>query len=291
MMIIWLQGIWLPEHGYSFANTPLWAGIYMLPLTGGFLLAGPISGILSDRFGSRPFATGGMLLAAATFIVFEFLPINFPYWEFALLLLANGTAMGCFASPNRAGVMNSLPPEHRGAGGGMNVTFQNSAQVLSIGIFFTLVIIGLSGALPSSLYHGLSAHGVPRPEAAHVAHLPPVSTLFAAFLGYSPLEHLLPAQVLHHLTRAQFQAIVGRSFFPSLIASPFGSGLHTAFDFAAAGCLVAALASWARGKRYVYSERRAVRAGETLVAPETAPAGTDAPVAGRSLGVGPGVGP
>ena len=153
------------------------------------------------------------------------------------------------------------------------------------------MIVGLSGALPASLYHGLSAHGVPRPEAAHVAHLPPVSTLFAAFLGYSPLEHLLPAQVLHHLTRAQFRAIVGRSFFPSLIASPFGSGLHTAFDFAAAGCLVAALASWARGKRYVYSERRAVRAGETLVAPETAPAGTDAPVAGRSLGVGPGVGP
>ncbi len=287
MMIIWLQGIWLPEHGYSFANTPLWAGIYMLPLTGGFLLAGPISGILSDRFGSRPFATGGMLLAAATFIVFEFLPINFPYWEFALLLLANGMAMGCFASPNRAGVMNSLPPEHRGAGGGMNVTFQNSAQVLSIGIFFTLVIIGLSGALPSSLYHGLSAHGVPRPEAAHVAHLPPVSTLFAAFLGYSPLEHLLPAQVLHHLTKAQFQAIVGRSFFPSLIAAPFGSGLHTAFDFAAAGCLVAALASWARGKRYVYSEGRAVRAGETLVAPATAPAGIDAPVSGRGLGVGP----
>ena len=260
MMIIWLQGIWLPDHGYSFGNTPLWAGIYMLPLTGGFLLAGPISGILSDRFGSRPFATGGMLLAAGTFIVFEFLPINFSYWQFALLLLANGLAMGAFASPNRAGVMNSLPREHRGAGAGMNVTFQNSAQVLSIGIFFTLVIIGLSGSLPTSLYHGLAAHGVPRPEAAQVAHLPPVSTLFAAFLGYSPLAHLLPASVLHHMTQAQLSQVTGRRFFPSLIASPFGSGLHTAFDFAAAGCLVAALASWARGKRYVFTEMEAARA-------------------------------
>ena len=256
MMIIWLQGIWLPEHGYSFSNTPLWAGIYMLPLTGGFLLAGPVSGILSDRFGSRPFASGGMVLATCTFIMLEFLPINFTYWEFALLLLANGLAMGFFASPNRAGVMNSLPAQHRGAGAGMNVTFQNSAQVLSIGIFFTLVIIGLSASLPTSLYSGLVAHGVSHKEALHISHLPPVSTLFAAFLGYSPLEHLLPLSVLHHLKPAQLNTIIGRSFFPHLIATPFGSGLHTAFDFAAGGCFVAALASWARGKRFVYSDQQ-----------------------------------
>ena len=145
----------------------------------------------------------------------------------------------------------------------MNVTFQNSAQVLSIGIFFTLVIIGLSGSLPASLYQGLAAHGVPRPEAAHVAHLPPVSTLFAAFLGYSPLAHLLPATILHHMTHAQLSQVIGRRFFPSLIASPFGSGLHTAFDFAAAGCLVAAFASWARGKRYVFTDKETAQALST----------------------------
>ncbi len=252
MMIIWLQGIWLPEHGFSFSQTPLWAGIYMLPLTAGFLIAGPASGALSDRFGSRPFATGGMLLAAASFILLETLPINFSYWTFAVLLLMNGLAMGAFASPNRAGVMNSLPPQDRGAGSGMNATFQNSAQVLSIGIFFTLVIVGLSGTLPSSLSHGLMAEGISRPVAEKVANLPPVSTLFAAFLGYNPLAHLLPASVLSSLPATHRAVVLGRSFFPHLIAVPFSSGLHAAFDFAALGCLIAAGASWSRGKRYVY---------------------------------------
>ncbi|HTW07889.1 MAG TPA: MFS transporter, partial [Acidimicrobiales bacterium] len=258
MMIIWLQGIWLPEHGYSFSQTPLWAGIYMLPLTAGFLLAGPLSGYLSDRFGSRPFASGGMALAVLTFVLLERLPVDFSYWEFAGLLLLNGIAMGAFAAPNRAGIMNSLPPQHRGAGSGMNSTFQNSAQVLSIGIFFTLVIIGLSASLPTSLGHGLVAEGVAPAEAARIANLPPVSTLFAAFLGYSPLAHLLPAKVLAALPAGRKATLLGRSFFPHLIAKPFGDGLRTAFDFAAGGCAVAALASWARGKRYVFSPNTAV---------------------------------
>jgi MFS family permease len=254
MLIIWLQGIWLPLHGYDFARTPLWAGIYMVPLTVGFLIAGPISGFLSDHFGSRPFATGGMLAAALSFGLLELLPVNFPFPAFAALLLLNGLAMGAFAAPNRAGVMNSLPPQHRGVGAGMNSTFQNSAQVLSIGIFFTLMIVGLSGTLPSALFHGLTAHGVP-PAAAHrAADLPPVSTLFAAFLGYSPVEHLLGAPVLAHLSAANRALLNGRSFFPSLISKPFESGLHAAFDFAVLACLVAAGASWLRGGKYVYSE-------------------------------------
>ena len=177
MLIIWLQGIWLPQHGYDYADTPLWAGIYMLPLSVGFLAAGPISGILSDRFGSRPFATGGMLAAALNFGLLEALPIRFPYWSFAFLLLLNGLAMGAFAAPNRASVMNSLPREHRGSGAGMQMTFQNSAQVLSIGMFFTLMIIGLAATLPSTLYTGLVQHGVPAGAAAQVANLPPVSIL------------------------------------------------------------------------------------------------------------------
>ena len=253
MLIIWLQGIWLPRHGYSFSATPLWAGIYMLPLTAGFLLAGPVSGILSDRYGARPFATGGMLGAAVSFLFLELLPTEFSYPVFALLLLLNGLAMGAFAAPNRAGVMNSLPPEHRGAGAGMNSTFQNSAQVLSIGIFFSLMIAGLASALPRSLYGGLTAHGVPGAVATRVAHLPPVSTLFGAFLGYSPIEHLVGQPVLSHLPRGQSQILEGRGFFPDLISAPFRSGLHAAFGFAIAACLVAAVASWLRGGRYHWS--------------------------------------
>jgi MFS family permease len=270
MLIIWLQGIWLPEHGYSFTSTPLWAGIFMLPLTLGFLIAGPASGYLSDHYGARPFATGGMLVSALAFGLLELLPINFSYIWFAAILLLLGLSMGAFASPNRAGVMNSLPPEHRGAGGGMNQTFQNSAQVLSIGIFFTLMILGLSSNLPHTLTAGLEAHGVPQGTAIQIGHLPPVSVLFAAFLGYNPASELLGPHVLNHLTPANAATITGRRFFPSLLSQPFRSGLREAFAFAIGACLIAAAASWSRGGRYIDGE-----AGEQLWAvPET-------PLAGR----------
>jgi MFS family permease len=251
MLIIWLQGIWLPEHGYSFSATPLWAGIYMLPLTAGFLLAGPLSGYLSDRFGARPFATGGMITAAVSFFLLEQLPIDFGYPAFAAILLLNGLGMGAFASPNRAGVMNSLPPSDRGAGGGMNSTFQNSAQVLSIGIFFTLMIVGLSHSLPSSLQNGLTSHGIGAATASKVSHLPPVSVLFAAFLGYNPVQQLVPASALKAVSPGNYATLTGRSFFSQLISGPFSSGLHEAFLFAIIACLVAAAASWSRGGRYV----------------------------------------
>ncbi|HEY3962814.1 MAG TPA: MFS transporter [Gaiellaceae bacterium] len=249
MLIIWLQGIWLPEHGVDFASTPLWAGIRMVPLTVGFLLAGPLAGLLSDRYGSRPFATGGMVVSAVSFLLLALLPVNFSYPLFAGILLLMGLSMGAFAAPNRAGVMNSLPAEHRGAGGGMNQTFQNSAQVLSIGIFFTLMIIGLAARLPHALATGLEAHGVSPATAAHVSHLPPVSVLFAAFLGYNPAKELLGPHVLAHLPAHDAAAINGRGFFPQLIAGPFHDGLHEAFAFAIGACLVAAVASWSRGQR------------------------------------------
>ena len=254
MLIIWLQGIWLPLHGFSFSQTPLWAGIYMLPLTAGFMLGGPVSGFLSDRYGSRPFATGGMIAAALSFGLLELLPVDFSYTGFALLLLMNGLAMGAFAAPNRAGVMNSLPRRHRGVGAGMNATFQNSAQVLSIGIFFTLMILGLSSTLSSSLYHGLVAEGVPTAAADRVAHLPPVSTLFAAFLGYSPMQHLLGPAVLAHLPANKVAVLTGREYFPKLISGAFVNGVHAAFDFSVVACLVAAAASWLRGGKYVYRD-------------------------------------
>jgi MFS family permease len=251
MLIIWLQGIWLPLHGYSFTDTPLWAGIYMLPLTIGMLISGPTSGYLSDRFGARGFATGGMLATALSFVLLALLPTDFSYPAFAAILFMTGASMGLFASPNRAAVMNSLPPGDRGAGGGMNQTFQNSAQVLSVGIFFTLMILGLAATLPHAMASGLEAHGVSAAAAERAAHLPPVSILFAAFLGYNPIQHLLGGSVLSQLPAHTQALLTGRSFFPNLISLPFRNGLHEAFAFAIVACLVAAVASWSRGERYV----------------------------------------
>jgi MFS family permease len=259
VLIIWLQGIWLPRHGYSFSETPLYAGIYMLPLTAGFLIAGPISGFLSDRYGARPFATGGMIIAAISFILLEQLPVDFSYAPFAALLLMNGIGMGLFASPNRAGVMNSLPPRQRGAGAGMNATFQNSAMVLSIGIFFSLLIVGLSAHLPASLQQGLHAHGVPAADASRIAHLPPVASLFAAFLGYNPVQKLLGPTLLHALPASQAAALTGRSFFPQLMGVPFSDALNAAFTFAFVACLIAAGASWLRGGKYHHGEEEAAQ--------------------------------
>jgi MFS family permease len=265
MLIIWLQGIWLPLHGYSFATTPLWAGIAMIPLTIGMLIAGPTAGILSDRFGARPFATGGMIGAAICFALLEALPIDFSYWVFGIILFFTGLCMAAFGSPNRAGVMNSLPPEHRGAGSGMNTTFQNSAQVFSIGIFFTLMIVGLSSALPHNVSAGLLSHGVPAAVADRASHLPPISTLFAAFLGYDPVAHLIGAGTFAHLSAAQQASLDQRSFFPGLIATPFREGLHAAFDFAIVMSLAAAGASWTRGGRYVHTPATEERADELVL--------------------------
>ncbi len=246
-MVIWLQGIWLPLHGYNFSNTPLWAGIALLPLTGGFLVSGPLCGWLSDKYGARPFTVGGMAGATVSFFLLQFLPADFSYPVFGLLLFLNGVSMGMFAAPNRASIMNALPAEHRGVGSGMNSTFQNSGQVLSIGIFFTLMIIGLSRTLPHALYVGLTHEGVSSAVANHVASLPPVSTLFASFLGYNPMAHLLGAHVIASLPHASRTAILGRKFFPQIIEKAFVSGLHPALDFAAILCACAAITSWLRG--------------------------------------------
>jgi EmrB/QacA subfamily drug resistance transporter len=246
MLIIWLQGIWLPLHGYSFTDTPLWAGIYMLPLTAGFLIAGPVSGMLSDRFGARPFATGGMIAAAGTFALLMLLPVNFGYGWFALLLLANGMAMGLFAAPNTAGIMNAVPANRRGVASGMRSTFQNAGMTLSIGLFFSIMVAGLSSSLPASLSHGLTAAGLSPAAAAKVAGLPPVSVLFAAFLGYNPMQSLL-GPALKTLSPARQATVTGHAFFPGLISGPFHHGLAIVFTFALIVCLIAAWASWLRG--------------------------------------------
>jgi hypothetical protein len=191
-----------------------------------------------------------MVIAAISFLLLIVLPVDFAYPWFALVLLLNGIGMGLFASPNSAGVMNSLPPTQRGAGAGMLATFMNTASVLSIGVFFTLMIVGLASGLPSTLDHGLVAHGVPAADAARVSHLPPVATLFASFLGYNPMQTLLGPKVLGALPQSQAHALTGRSFFPQLISGPFHTALVYAFVFAIACCVVAAVASLLRGGKY-----------------------------------------
>ncbi|MFC0437173.1 MFS transporter [Kutzneria buriramensis] len=249
MLIIWLQGIWLPLHGYDFESTPLWAGIYMLPLTCGFLVAGPVSGFLSDRFGARLFATGGLVLVVIAFLGLLALPVDFSYPLFAFLLFLSGAGQGMFSAPNTSAIMGSVPATDRGVASGMRSTFQNSGTSLSIGVFFSLMIVGLAGTLPTTLNAGLQAQGVPAATAQSVASLPPVSTLFAAFLGNSPIEHLLgPSGVLKALPPDHAAALTGTTFFPELVSGPFHQGLVTVFTAAAIMAAVAALASSLRGR-------------------------------------------
>ena len=295
VLIIWLQGIWLPQHGYSFEETPLWAGVYMIPLTVGFLAAAPISGVLSDRWGAKWFTTGGMAITAVSFVLLEILPVDFSYWAFAAILLLNGIGMGLFTSPNRAEIMNSLPANSRGAGAGMTATFQNSAMVLSIGFFFSLMIAGLSTNLPAVMNSGLVQNGVPAADAARIAALPPVGVLFAAFLGYNPIQELLGG-VLQNIPPAQAEFLTGRSFFPNLISGPFAEGLTAAFWFAVAACVVGAVASLFTGRRQTAAVRETVGAelsaeGGELVDTETVdtedatPTGIPAvPIAGSVAG-------
>ncbi|MFJ2191840.1 MFS transporter [Kitasatospora sp. NPDC087861] len=246
MLIIWLQGIWLPLHGYDYADTPLWAGIYLVPLTVGFLAAGPLSGYLSDRAGARLFASGGLVVMALSFAGLLMLPTDFGYPWFAVLVFLNGLGGGLFAAPNTSLIMSSVPAEARGAASGMRATFQNAGMVLSIGVFFSLMVAGLAGSLPHTLSSGLTAQGVSAGDASAIAALPPVGTLFAAFLGYNPIQQLLGPHVLGQLPAANAQTLTGREFFPQLISGPFHDGLVVVFWLAIAMSLVAAAASLVR---------------------------------------------
>jgi MFS family permease len=248
VLIIWLQGIWLPLHGYDYSQTPFWAGIFVLPLTVGFFIAGPLSGALSDRFGARWFASGGMFLFAASFVGLLLLPVNFPYPAFALLIALNGVGIGMYSSPNSSSIMSSVPAEYRGVASGMRSTFQNSGTSLSIGVFFSLMIAGLASTLPRTLTSGLAQHGVPQHVAAQIGSLPPVSSLFAAMLGVNPVHYLL-AQYgkLSSLTPANRSLLTGREFFPGLISGPFHDGLILVFAVSAALGVIAAIVSLMRG--------------------------------------------
>ncbi|KHO25337.1 MFS transporter [Mycolicibacterium setense] len=250
MLIIWLQGIWLPLHGYSFESTPLWAGIYLLPVTIGFLVAAPIAGSLSDRIGARPLTVGGMLLMAATFVALLLIPVNFDYWVFAILVFLNGLGGGIFTAPNTAAIMSSVPADQRGAASGVRSTFFNAGNSLSIGIFFSLMIVGLANTLPAALTSGLTQQGVSASVAQDVANLPPVGSLFAAFLGYNPMAELLAPYDALHQPGVNADVITGQTFFPQLITEPFHSGLTVVFTAAAVMMVIGAVASMFSAGRY-----------------------------------------
>ncbi|MGH3726588.1 MAG: MFS transporter [Mycobacterium sp.] len=254
MLIIWLQGIWLPLRGYSYESTPLWAGIFLLPMTLGFLIAGPVAGVLSDRYGARPFATGGMVLSAVTFLALIAIPVNFNYWTFAALIFLNGLGSAIFTAPNTAAIMSSVPAHQRGAASGVRGTFFNAGSSLSIGIFFSLMIVGLSATMPSAMQSGLTAQGVPASTAAEVAGLPPVGSLFAAFLGYNPIGELLSPSGVLEQPGVNSAELTGQSFFPNLITEPFHAGLVVVFVAAAVMMAIAALASWGAGGKYAHAE-------------------------------------
>ena len=272
MLVIWLQGIWLPLHGYSFEQAPLWSGIYLLPLTAAFLVAAGVSGRLADRRGSRVLASAGLLLVAGSFLGLLLLPTDFPYPMFAALVALNGLGSGLFSAPNATTIMNSVPATERGAASGVRATFFNSGTSLSIGIFFSLMIVGLASTLPRTLTAGLRAHGVDPAAAAAAGHLPPVGSLFAAFLGFNPLGTMLGANQLGRLPPADAHTLTSTSFFPTLIGGPFHTGLVIAFAVAISLTLVAAAASLAGGRRYVHEEQAAAPAGQTG-GPAAAPAG------------------
>jgi MFS family permease len=257
MLIIWLQGIWLPLHGYSFESTPLWAGIYLLPLTVGFVVAGPISGFLSDRYGAKVFATGGLVIMGLSFIGLLLIPIDFSYPVFAVLLFFNGVGSGLFSAPNTTAVMNAVPADQRGVASGIRATFQNGGMVLSIGVFFSLLVAGLSSSLPGALHTGLAAQGVPATAVSAVAAVPPVSLMFAAFLGSNPISQLLNAAgVLHTLPATTVTNLTSKTFLPHLLTGPFHDGLTVVFLLAAVLAFAGAVVSLFRGGIYIHDDNQ-----------------------------------
>jgi MFS family permease len=264
MLIIWLQGIWLPLHGYNYSDTPLWAGIFLLPLTVGFLLAGPISGWLSDRHGARLLSTTGLSVFALSFVGLLVVPTNFSYWVFAILIFVNGVGGGMFSAPNSAAIMNSVPANERGGAAGIQAAFMNTGMVLSIGIFFSLMIVGLTSTLPKAMLKGLTSHGVAAAQAHTLASMPAVGSLFSSFLGFNPLKSLLGTQAATNVTSAQWATLTGKKFFPNLIQSPFHHGLIIVFVMAIAMAVVGAIFSALRGKRYIFPQESLAKHGGDL---------------------------
>ena len=259
MMIILLQGIWLPLHlpeSVPFSQIPFYAGIYMIPMMAGFVIFGPISGAISDKIGARLLGTIGMLIGAAAFLIFTTFTYNFSYPEFGATLFLMGTGMGLFAAPNITAVMNSVAPQERGAASGMRTTLQNTGQTASMGIFFTIVLIGLSTRLGPSFATSLQTAGAPILIPVF-NKIPATSALFSAFLGYNPMQVILsflPSTFSTFLSPSALATLDSKHWFPLALAPAFMSSLDDSFYIGAALFVAAALLSAFRGKRYVHSE-------------------------------------
>lgn len=254
MIILLLQGIYLPLHGYSYESTPFWAGIYMLPLTAGIITLGPLSGILSDKYGPRWIATGGMVVSAIAFLLFAALPYNFTYLEFGPVMFLLGMGFGMFGSPNSASIMNSVPSEDRGVASGMMFTITNTAQTASMAIFFTIIIIGITQKFPEAMTASLSSIGAVYLAPA-LSNIPPTAALFSAFLGYNPVDSILavlPAPIVAHIPQATLNTLTGTTWFPSTLQNAFIPSLRTSFYIGALLSVIAAILSALRGGKYIH---------------------------------------
>jgi len=257
MLILLLQGIWLPLHGYSYASTPFWAGIYMLPLTAGIIIMGPLSGVLSDIYGPRWIATGGMVIVTLSFLLFAALPINFSFYEFALAEFMMGVGSGMFGTPNTASIMNSVPAEDRGVASGMISTMRNTAGIASMAIFFTIVIVGITQRFPEAMASSLASIG-----AVHLtpilSKIPPTAALFSAFLGYNPVESILttlPPSLTAIIPASTLNTLTGITWFPSTLANAFLPSLGTSFYIGAIISAIAAILSALRGEKYIHKDK------------------------------------
>ncbi len=254
MLILLLQGIWLPLHGYSYESTPFWAGVYMLPLTLGVIIMGPISGILSDKYGPRWIATIGMIMNTIGFIILASLPANFNYWELGLTLFFMGLGSGMFGSPNSASIMNSVPPQERGVASGMLTTIMNTAFTASMAIFFTIVIVGITQRFPDAMASSLAGIGAAQLTPI-LSNIPPTGALFSAFLGYNPVETILtsvPSAVVSQIPSATLTTLTGTTWFPSTLSEAFMPSLQISFYIGAVFCGLSALLSALRGKKYIH---------------------------------------
>jgi MFS family permease len=260
MLILLLQGIWLPLHGYSFEDTPFWAGIYMLPMTLGFIIMGPISGILSDKYGPRWIATAGMTLVTLVFIGLAMLPYNFDYWELGVLIFLMGIGSGMFSSPNTSSIMNSVPPQDRGVASGMMSTLMNSAATLSMAVFFTIVIVGIQGAFPEAIHSSFASFGsqvTPTMQelADQLASMSPTNALFSAFLGYNPMDSILSSMdsgIVSAIPQEIATTLTGNYWFPQTLQEAFMPALRLSFIIGAILSGIAAVLSAMRGQKYVY---------------------------------------
>ncbi len=256
MLILLLQGVWLPLHGYSYESTPFWAGVYMLPLTAGIAIMGPISGSLSDKYGPRWIATIGMVISAISFLILAVLPYNFSYWELGLTIFMMGIGGGMFGSPNTASIMNSVPPHERGVASGMMYTIVNTAFTASMAIFFTIVIVGITQQFPEAITTSLTSIGVSQ-LAPSMSSIPPTGALFSAFLGYNPVEAMLsalPPALVATIPSSTLTTLTGTTWFPSTFAVAFMPSLQTSFFIGALLCAIAAVLSALRGERYIHEE-------------------------------------